>query len=593
MRQFGEWVHSEVDETREVFATHRAYLGVHASLGVASLAAMPFVWLLSDGAPAVSVMIAAIACTLLGVALFVSRTGQLRSGQCISLGLIHLSLGALIYLTGGLSSPIALIAALTPLIWSLMESRKLLLAGFAAALASTFMPGVVSAEPVSNLQILALSGAFLGAAVVSFLTLRKGERLQRQLASARQRATLAVEQTRELVTRHDAQGSTLFASEQAKNIFGTAASELLRGGFCEKIHLQDRVSFLKMISDVIESRRPQECEVRVRSKGTTQVWRWLHVNCSPSPTGDDRAAICVSRDISDLKSAEAERVQALASVEEMAKGRRQFLATVSHELRTPLNAIVGFSDILDQELFGSLEQKRHRDYVTHIRDAGQHLLRVVNDMLDMSQLDAGRLELALEPVRLCDLANTTAMMLEPQRIEANLRVLIQVDPSLPELMADKRACRQIMINLLSNAIKFTPKGGEVLMRARRFGPYVKLEIIDNGIGIPADFLHRVGKPFQQADPGRDRKFEGAGLGLSVVRGLVELHGGAFEIESNVGRGTRVSVTLPIKAKKPAAVPAKGSETLVQLEPSKAEETASKSQYDERQYKGEKHARISA
>jgi two-component system cell cycle sensor histidine kinase PleC len=241
----------------------------------------------------------------------------------------------------------------------------------------------------------------------------------------------------------------------------------------------------------------------------------------------------------------AEKVRAEAAN----RAKSEFLANMSHELRTPLNAINGFSEMMLAEMFGSLGDPRYKSYAQDILSSGQHLLALINDVLDMSKIEAGKLNLRFEPVRLDDLADDTMRLIKNRAETAGLTVMIDVPP-LPEVEGDYRALKQVLLNLLSNAVKFTPRGGKVTLKAegRRdtVGDRVKISVRDTGIGIaPAD-LARLAKPFEQIESQQSKTQQGTGLGLALSKSLVEMHGGMLEIESTPGLGTTVSFLLPVR-----------------------------------------------
>ncbi|HYD46255.1 MAG TPA: ATP-binding protein, partial [Phenylobacterium sp.] len=242
---------------------------------------------------------------------------------------------------------------------------------------------------------------------------------------------------------------------------------------------------------------------------------------------------------------EAEKVRA----EGANKAKSEFLANMSHELRTPLNAINGFSEIMVGEMFGPLGDARYRDYAKDILDSGQHLLTLINDILDMSKIEAGKMTLRFEPLSLEDLAHD-ALRLVRHRAEAQGLKLELDFPQLPDVEADYRAVKQVLLNLLSNALKFTPRGGTVTLTAALrndpLGEAVRLAVIDTGIGIaPAD-LARLARPFEQVESQHSKTQQGTGLGLALTKSLVELHGGRLEMESTPGAGTTVSFSLPLR-----------------------------------------------
>ncbi len=241
----------------------------------------------------------------------------------------------------------------------------------------------------------------------------------------------------------------------------------------------------------------------------------------------------------------AEKVRA----ESANRAKSEFLANMSHELRTPLNAINGFSEMMVAEMFGPLGDKRYASYVQDILSSGQHLLALINDVLDMSKIEAGKMNLRFEPVRLDELAEDAVRLIKNRAETAGLTVAIEV-PALPDVEGDYRALKQVLLNLLSNAVKFTPRGGKITLKAesRRdaMGDRIKLSVRDTGIGIAPDDLTRLARPFEQIESQQSKTQQGTGLGLALSKSLVEMHGGLLEIESQPGLGTTVSFLLPIR-----------------------------------------------
>jgi two-component system cell cycle sensor histidine kinase PleC len=232
--------------------------------------------------------------------------------------------------------------------------------------------------------------------------------------------------------------------------------------------------------------------------------------------------------------------------EEANAAKSKFLANMSHELRTPLNAIIGFSEIMESGMFGPLGADKYVEYSRDIRESGEYLLDVINDILDMSKIEAGGIRLATEAVELDSLLTDCIRVVSTRAGEKNLALQAEVQPAI-HLDADRRALKQIMLNLLSNAVKFTPDGGAVSVRARRRGAKVSIAIKDNGIGIPRQALHKLGRPFEQVESQLTKRHQGSGLGLAIAKSLVELHGGTMRIRSQLGRGTMVVVRLPAAA----------------------------------------------
>jgi PAS domain S-box-containing protein len=252
------------------------------------------------------------------------------------------------------------------------------------------------------------------------------------------------------------------------------------------------------------------------------------------------------RDITPLKTREAELLRAREAADEANKLKSHFLATMSHELRTPMNAILGFSEVIRDQVFGA-DLERYAEYAANIHQSGGHLLSLINDILDLSKIEAGSYQLHLAPVRLDALVEECVMMVKPQIEKGRLTLTEALQPDSVEVRGDMRALRQIVVNLLSNAVKFTPCGGEVSLALRQSLGAAHLTVRDTGIGISRAFLAHVFEPFRQQDSGLGRKYEGTGLGLAITKKLVEAHGGAIGIESEEGRGTCVTVTLPVLA----------------------------------------------
>jgi cell cycle sensor histidine kinase DivJ len=223
----------------------------------------------------------------------------------------------------------------------------------------------------------------------------------------------------------------------------------------------------------------------------------------------------------------------------------KFLANMSHELRTPLNAIIGFSDMLMNEERMRLDAARRGEYAKLINDSGTHLLSVVNGILDMSKMETGDFEISPEPFAPAQVIGNCCDIMALKARECGLDLAMRLPAELAEIIADKRAFKQILLNLISNAVKFTDRGGRVTVTAAVEGADILVTVEDTGVGIAADDLAQVGRPFFQARAAYDRRHDGTGLGLSIVRGLVKLHGGEFNIASRLGEGTRVVVRMPL------------------------------------------------
>jgi len=238
--------------------------------------------------------------------------------------------------------------------------------------------------------------------------------------------------------------------------------------------------------------------------------------------------------------------EALTIAAQADRAKSAFLAAVSHELRTPLNAIIGFSEMLTIELFGPLGHMRYRDYAHDIHHSGVHLLSVINDILDLSRIDAGDKRLDEEDVDIRKLIGQSLKMIRPQALAAGVELSAEIDSALPVLRADPRRLKQALINLLGNAVKFTPAKGTIAVAARETADGIVITVADTGIGIAGDDIPRALERFGQVDSRLSRKYEGVGLGLPLAKQFVELHGGTLTLDSTLNVGTTVTITLPAR-----------------------------------------------
>ena len=363
-----------------------------------------------------------------------------------------------------------------------------------------------------------------------------------------------LEHVQDAVVRFSADGEMLFSSRSSEQLFGCNRYELASGGgLVDRIHVLDRPVFLTAFADVSRGGTARTIEIRMRHDDGAAPARapqfiWVEIALSPVIDGKvvekGHEVVALFRDVTGRRDQENEMRAARKAAEAASEAKSRFLATIGHELRTPLNAIIGFSEMMTGDIGGELSPA-HREYAELIHRSGSHLIEVVGMLLDMSRIEAGKFELATESFSPDALITPCLDMVDRLAREKQVRVLTQVQQSLPSIIADERACRQILINLLSNAIKFSHQGGMVTVALMRQGGFLNLSVSDLGIGMNQEAAARIGEPFFQAQDGLARRYEGTGLGLSIVKGLVELHQGSLRVASEAGNGTTVTVLLPI------------------------------------------------
>ena len=336
------------------------------------------------------------------------------------------------------------------------------------------------------------------------------------------------------------------ANRSAEALFGYDARELAGRPFVELFapdSVDIAVTYLESVSEggaVGMINNGRDVTARVRRGG------YLSLFMSIGRIGADAGKLCaVFRDVTSWKKVETELLSAKRRAEQASAAKSELLAKISHEIRTPLNAIIGFSEVMMLERLGPMLNERYRDYAKDIHASGGHLMSLINDLLDLSKIEAGKLELSVDKVSLNELAQQCVALMQPQANRERIVIRTSLPPTLPKIVADARSVRQIVLNLLSNSIKFTEAGGQIIVStALDDNGNVALRVRDNGIGMSEKDIAIALEPFRQLETTIPGRAGGTGLGLPLTKALAEANRARFQIKSSPGEGTLVEVAFP-------------------------------------------------
>ncbi|HAA28253.1 MAG TPA: hypothetical protein DCE56_11940 [Cyanobacteria bacterium UBA8553] len=406
--------------------------------------------------------------------------------------------------------------------------------------------------------------------------IRLNKSLERRAVESETRYQQIVELAEEGIWVVDSEAKTIYVNQAMAKLLNYTENEMLGRPFLDFISETDYQSANSYIERQKQG-KAEKHEVKLKTKDGQLVWTYISTSPVLDESGQMLWSCTLVYDITERKKAEeqlqksSERIS-LANAE-LARATRlkdEFLASMSHELRTPLNAILGLSEALQEEVYGSLTPKQHKSLAT-IEQSGKHLLDLINDILDLSKIESGKMELQMAPVSIEELCQASLTFVKQQahykQIQLNFKIGDSVNLEIPdgaavatkresalerntssagEIVVDERRMRQVLINLLSNAVKFTPDGGEIWLNveADTEDEVLHFKVIDTGIGIAPENINKLFKPFVQLDSSLSRRYAGTGLGLALVRRIVELHGGSVSLESEPGNGSEFTVTLP-------------------------------------------------
>jgi cell cycle sensor histidine kinase DivJ len=545
--------------SKEEWAQRQRFFSIQtAKAGLGALLALAFVAVV--GQPDVAEAAALVGLFAPGVLAVLAFTDiAVEELEWAALAIFAALIGYRAALTGGLNSPLMVWFVLVPAEAALAGGRPAVLrAGLAAGVSLVLVTAMqaLGALPDSRLPLPAwqLYAASILAAVVqaAFVAAAAQDRQResdRALAENAQMYRFLADNAMDLITRHAPDGSIRYASPAAMALLGVEPDSLVGLAPTAMVHPDDLKSMQSVFVRASYFGRAASAEIRLRRKNGTYIW--TEIRCRPATRADGKNnMVAITRDISERKANDLALIEARDMAEAANRSKSRFLANMSHELRTPLNAIIGFSEVMTHEMFGTLGSPRYVEYARLIHESGGHLLELINGVLDMSKIEAGKFEIAEETFDFSAIAREALRFVKMPAERKGVVLKAAIAQSAASMFADRRAIKQILINLLSNGIKFTPKGGEVRVTAVRRDGGIEIAVADTGVGISQADLDRLGQPFEQVENEHVRSQEGTGLGLALVRALASMHGGEAVIESTLGEGTIIRVRLPHAAPPP-------------------------------------------
>ena len=396
-----------------------------------------------------------------------------------------------------------------------------------------------------TIVILALAVALPVLGIAHIAELRRRSRAEQEALENERRFRQLAESSFDMIVRFDARTQErTYISSAVRRLYGYEPEEALAVSAEKIIHPEDLPKVRETLRR-LERADQAPITYRGRRKDGTYIWVEASLTRSTNPQTGASEVVSVVRDISERVRYEAALREAKEHADAASRAKSEFLGTMSHELRTPLNAIIGFTEIMKEGVMGPIENPHYRSYIADIHFSSTHLLNLINEILDVTKAEAGKLEVQEQVFDLRDVIEAVVRISGPPIDKAGVTVGIDLPRDLPRLRADEGKTRQVFFNLVSNAVKFTPAGGRIDISGR-FDKQCGLSVTvaDTGIGIAAADLTRVLEPFVQVDSSLSRRHQGTGLGLPAVKGIMELHGGTIELQSTLGRGTKAIITFP-------------------------------------------------
>ena len=557
-------LHGSVRGDQLAAARHRTFIVSHLASAALAAGAIPVHWIING---TFDPFIIGVLCWLISpalVAVFLAISGALAMAHFFSTAILAILVGAVAAHTGGASSFAVFWLLAVPVEAAMSGSRRVVATSICLSiviLAGLLLAGELHWLPGSRIDpvdaqlygVMGLLSALLYTSMLAATIEHLHGKSDEAVRDHAERYRLLAENATDMITRHGPYGEVSFISGAANSLVDCDPQKLFGSGYLNLIHLDDRHVFAAAFCRATQTGEPAGAEFRLANtfdeNGLPPTYKWVELNCRPiAPAGRTGAVselVAVSRDITLRKNRQDDLRLARDAAEQANHAKTAFLANMSHELRTPLNSIIGFSELLEREPANMRKAEAHREYAALIHQSGTHLLGLLNDLLDLSKIEAGQMSLNTEAVDLNEIVSYCHQSMSATENAAGIDVVLRLAERGVVIEADLRAIKQIVLNLLSNAVKFSPAGGSVVIETGIEADTACLRVIDRGSGIAPDVLERLGQPFVQADGAYSRSHKGAGLGLSIVYGLVRLHGGRIDVDSVRGEGTCITVCLPL------------------------------------------------
>ena len=552
--QIADWhVHLSVRGRPRQMRRHASFIRQHLSGGMMGLFGGILFAVVTGGIDFFAAGAFALLAATAIPALFLRLTGNLAASYALSSTFLAILVGWLCLWTGGVDSPAIFWLAIVPMEAALSANRRnavmaasvsvivfsiLAWMSLASGLPPAHLPGL---DPFL-VRMVAIIAAIVYACALAMRTQEAYLRAEEAADTEEARYRVVADNASDLVTRHTMDGTVVFATPAARRLLNVSPHKLLGMKLSDVARAEDAKAVTDAVAHTL--RHGGETSVEFISTNPGGEVRFLETRLRATGSSTDISLVAVTRDISERREAELVMQNARDMAESASRTKSAFLRSMSHELRTPLNSIIGFSQVIRDQSFGPIGNGRYSDYADMIGDSGKSLLRIVTDVLRMSEIEAGNVEMDVEETRLAPIADHAVRTLEPQARSGRIVVQNHVPEDLPLALADARAASQALNGILAIAIEYSPLGESVDIDGGSDDISVWFEIKDNGQGIPANEIERLMRPFERTGGSLEARPAGAGVGLAIAKALTELQRGGFSIQSEVGNGTTVRLAFP-------------------------------------------------